>query len=609
MTAEPSKGLETTARRRKPFLLAAGAVLVVIAAGTAYWVTRPHAGEHKPIDRPIVPPEVVSGPPWFRDVTAGSGLDFTFRNGEEADQFTILEMMGGGVALIDYDGDGLLDVFVTGGGYFDGPQKKELKGHPCKLFRNLGGWKFRDVTKEVGLDAVTWWYTQGAAVADYDRDGWPDLLVTGFGKIALLHNESDGKAGRRFVDVTDKVGLRDDLWSTSAGWADLDGDGFPDLYVCNYLDWSMSNNPVCKGRLPGIERDVCAPQQFKPLLHTLFRNEGGKRFRDVSAEHNFKPDGCGLGVVLVDVNDDGMPDVYVANDVTNNFLFLNRKGKLEEKGLQAGVAVDDNGHYNASMGVDAADYDGSGRPAIWVTNYQGELHALYVNSGREQFRHRSRDVGIGALGQFFVGFGTGFLDGDNDGWEDLVIVNGHIMRYPISGSTLKQRPVLLRNVDLAGRRYFKDITRQEGSFFQTPALGRGVAIGDLDNDGWPDVVISHINSPVVLLRNEADSASSPPNRWLGIKLAGKDHRDVVGSTVIVETEQRRLTRFAKGGGSYLSAHDPRLLFGLGAEGKVKRITVKWSWGKTQSWENLEPGHYWELREGEAVAQRLPAKNS
>jgi len=583
--------------------LLCAALAAALVGGAGYWITRPSSPVNGglPPDGDMTP--VDSGPPWFSDVTAGSGLDFTYRNGEEAGQTTMLEFLGGGVALLDYDGDGLLDIFVTGGGHFGGADRKQIKGYPCKLFRNLGGWKFKDVTKEVGLDTVSWWYTHGAAVADYDRDGWPDLLVTGYGRIALFRNvpvdPADPSKGRRFEDVTAKVGLKDDSWSTSAGWADLDGDGYPDLYVCHYLDWSWTNNPVCEGAGTGGKRDVCPPQKFKPLVHALFRNEKGERFREVTGEHGFKAEGCGLGVVLVDVNADGRPDIYVANDATNNFLFMNRGGKLEEKGMLAGVAVDNNGRFNASMGVDAADYDGSGRPSLWVTNFQFELHALYRNLGGESFDYASHAAGMAAIGMHRVGFGTAFVDVDNDGWEDLVIANGHVLRFPTQGNTLPQRPVLMRNVASEGRRSFQDISKRAGPFFQEPRVGRGVAVGDLDNDGRPDLVFSHTNGPVILLTNEAPAA-----KWLGVKLVGRDNRDVVGSTVVLQTDGRKLTRFAKGGGSYLSSPDRRILFGLGETGKPGRLTVRWAWGREESFDGLEPGAYWELREGNPQPRRL-----
>lgn len=237
-----------------------------------------------------------------------------------------------------------------------------------------------------------------------------------------------------------------------------------------------------------------------------------------------------------------------------------------------------------------------------MTNFQGELHALYQNLGGEKYDHRSRLAGVGAIGMSRVGFGTAFVDADGDGWEDLVVVNGHVLRHP-NASTLKQLPVLFHNTPAADRRrLFKDVTPRGGAYFQTPAVGRGLATGDLDNDGKPDLVLTHTNGPVAVLRNEGVGAP-----WLGVELRGNANRDVVGSTVTLEGEGQTLTRFVKGGGSYLSANDPRTLFGLGSAGKVKRVTVKWSWGETQSWDALEPGAYWELTEGQPAAKKVPAR--
>jgi hypothetical protein len=592
-----------SSRSRKWLPVCAGGGLLLIVSAVIFWQTMagnsPSGSQSNPEDG--------GANPWFEEVTAGSGLDFTHRNGEEAGEWTILESLGGGVALLDYDGDGLLDIFVTGGGYFDGPKHDQIKGYPCKLYRNLGGWKFQDVTREVGLERE-WWYTHGAAVADYDRDGWPDLLVTGYGRIALFHNEPDGSGGRRFVDVTERVGLKDDLWSTSAGWADIDGDGFPDLYVCHYCDWSFANNPPCQGQARGVVRDVCPPQQFKPVVHALFKNEGGKSFRNIAAEQGFTAKGSGLGVVLVDVNGDGRPDIFVANDGNDKFLFLNRGGKLEEKATAAGVARDDMGRPNGSMGVDAGDYNGTGRASLWVTNFQSELHGLYRNEGNERFLHVSSSAGLAILGRSFVGFGTGFIDADNDGWEDLVMAHGHVLHFPPYNSPVKQLPILMRNEAQDGQRVFRNIRTKAGVYFDKPTIARGLAVGDLDNDGWADIVISHTNSPVVLLRNVVGRQTSA--RWLGIRLLGKGNRDIVGTTVVLETSSGRLTRFAKGGGSYLSAGDQRLLFGLGAKGRPGRLTVHWSWGETQTWDGLEPGAYWELREGvpEPKCVAFPTKN-
>jgi hypothetical protein len=413
--------------------------------------------------------------------------------------------------------------------------------------------------------------------------------------------------GKRFIDTTEKAGIRVDGWATSAGFADLTGRGYPDLYVCQYCDWSFKNNPKCPGTRPGVEREVCPPQRFKPVVHVLFQNIGDGVFKDVTSEQKLRADGCGLGVILADFNGEGRPSIYVANDATNNHFYLNRtKGAgaslhLQEKGQVAGVAVDENGIFNGSMGVDVADYDGSGRASIFVTNFQNEIHALYQNLGRERFVHQSHLSGIAALSRHFVSFGTSFIDIDNDGWEDLVIVNGHVLRQP-QGSTLKQLPLMLRNISYRERRFFQDWSKRGGSYFQTPAVGRGLAVGDLDNDGWPDVVVSNTNSPAALLRNEA--ANDAKTRWLGVKLVGKGHRDVTGSTITLQTDTRTLTRFSKGGGSYLSAGDRRMLFGLGATGQAKRLTVKWAWGAEQHFDQFEPGAYWELREGEDKATRM-----
>jgi hypothetical protein len=614
MSSQQPSAIEALPRRRWIGWTAFVVALAAIATGLGFWSRWPSLPEEGPVLQDLAPEQRSAS--WFRDATAATGIDVTYRNGEEAGHLTILETLGGGVALLDYDGDGLLDIFVTGGGSFSRPRtdypddavayaeavKKSpptLVGRPCKLYRNRGNGQFEDVTVAAGL-AMPWFYTHGCAVADYDRDGWPDLLVTGYGAVRLLHNEPDGRGGRHLVDVTASMGLMDTSWATSAGWADLDGDGWPDLYICHYLDWSFANHPACTSQAPPVRADVCPPQRFKPLVHGLWRNEGGKGFRDMTASAGFKAVGCGLGVVLADLDGDGRPDIYVANDATNKLLFMNRGGKLEECAREYGVDVDDTGHYNGSMGVDCGDYDGSGRPSLWVTNFQGDLHNLYRNIGGGLFEYQSRAAGLAAIGQHFVGFGTGFIDFDNDGWEDLVIVNGHVVHFPILGSTIKQRPVLLRNIDYRGRRFFKDVSVQGGEFFQEPRLGRGLAVGDLDNDGWPDLVISHTNSPVVVLRNEAGKEGNTAH-WIGVSLVGKKHRDIVGSAVTVESGGRRLTRFLKGGGSYLSSSDRRLLFGLGSVSVVDRVTVRWSWGEMQSWEGLTADGYWELREGNNTA--------
>ena len=525
----------------------------------------------------------------------------------------IIESLGGGIALIDYDGDGRLDVFVPGGGYYTGPDGKTITGRPCKLYHNEGHFKFRDVTKEVGLADYPWFYTHGAAVADYDRDGWPDLLVTGWGRVALLHNEpvdpKDPAKGRKFVDVTEQAGLTGITWATSAAWADFDGDGYPDVYIDQYVDWSWAKNPPCT--YDGHTPDVCPPKNFNGLPHKLFANLGNGKFRDVSKEAKLHPGGVdaskGLGVLAVDVNGDGKPDVYVCNDTVDNFLYINKCTPghflFEEVGVKSGTARDDHGAANGSMGCDAGDYDGCGRPSIWVTNYEDEQHALYHNDckpGAVIFYHRTAASGIGAIGQKFVAWGTAFLDLDHHGWEDIFIADGHAIRFPTKpGSSRRQKPVLLRNL---GNGKFKDFSARGGPYFEEDHLSRGVGFGDLDNDGRIDMVISQINEPVTVLQNVAPVEGT---HWLGIELEGKGHADVVGAKVRLEAGGRTQTRFAKGGCSYASSGDRRHLFGLAKTDKIDKVTVTWPDLREQTWagDALPVDHYYRLTQGKTAPEK------
>jgi hypothetical protein len=590
------------------FLLLATAILGFPGCAKRDENTAPPNAKPKLID--------LAGPPVFEDVTAVSGVDFTYRNGEDtADHLSILESLGGGVALIDYDGDGLLDIFLPGGGGFGGKDKKEIMGFPCKLYRNLGKGKFEDVTKQVGLDKLAggkpWFYTHGAAVADYDRDGWPDLLVTGWGGVALFRNvpvdPNDPKKGRRFEDTTAKAGLdKGIIWATSAAFADLDGDGYPDLYICQYVNWSFANNPPCT--YDGKTSDVCPPKQFEGLPHKLYHNDGKGGFKDVSKEAGLKPGGPntskGLGVLIVDVDGDGKPDIYVCNDTVDKFLYINKSkpGELlfEEQGVFSGAARDDRGMANGSMGVDAGDPERVGKPYLWVTNYENELHALYGNEcrpGRAFFNHRTAAAGIAAIGQKYVGWGTAFIDVDLDGWEDIFVANGHAIRFPTGKeSSRRQQPILLMNQ--GGK--FREASRLIGDYFERPHLARGVGFGDLDNDGRTDLVISHMNEPVAILRGIGGAG----RHWIGVALEGKDHACTVGAKAVAETEKATQTRFVKGGGSYASSGDRRLLFGLGDD-KAPKLTITWANGAEEKFNGLAVDRYYRIVQGTGKAEALP----
>ncbi len=546
---------------------ALSALAIAAVAGTVLALRGPG-----PVGPPTPPPDDAGGPAVFEDVTARTGIAFAYHNGEEANFATILESLGGGSL-----------------------EGKVVRGRPGKLYRNLGDWKFEDVSDRAGIAASTDFYTHGVAVADYDRDGFPDLVVTGWKRVALLHNEPDPEGGRRFADVSAKALPADGRWPTAAAWADFDGDGFPDLYVCHYVDWSFDNDPVCAA---GGARDVCAPQKFKPLQHRLYRNAGNGTFADATATAPLRPDGKGLGAVAVDADADGKPDLYFANDGGDNFLYRNLGGfRFEEVGMAAGVATDDSGLYNGSMGVDAADFDGTGLPSLFVANFQGEINALYRNLDGKRFRHHSQAAGLGRIGRSFVGFGAAFADFDRAGWEDLVVANGHVLLRP-SGSAHRQRPIYLRNEEHEGRRQFREIPGKGGEYFRNDHVGRGLAVADLDNDGWPDVVVSHQNDPVRILRNV--SGVNSDRHWLRVALHGKDRRDLVGTALTLEVDGRKLTRFVKGGGSYFSANDPRIDFGLGTAARVGKLTVKWSHGGEGTYEGLAVDREHAIREGGAV---------
>jgi enediyne biosynthesis protein E4 len=543
------------------------------------------------------------GPAWFEDMTAASGINFTYRNGEEADHMSIIESLGGGVAAFDYDGDGLIDLYFTGGGYYEG---KKVRGHAGRMYKNLGNFKFKDVTKEVGLDRGVQ-FSHGVAVGDINRDGFPDLLVTGYDRLTLYLNVP-AEGGRKFEDVTEQARLTERMWSSGAAFADLDGDGYPDLYVCHYGDWGFDTNHPEFCTYDGKTRDVCPPKKFKPLPHTFYRNNRDGTFTEMSKELKLRADGKGLGVLIVDVNGDGKPDLYVANDTDDNFLYLNRTkpgGPLafEELGGLAGVARDNRAQANGSMGLDAGDPVRTGRPALFVTNYEGELHALYVNQTTREPKDQSEIVlfdfeshrnGLQDVGRLMVGWGTAYLDLDRDGWEDLVIAHGHAIRFPVPAAGRAQFQKLLLNE----KGKFIGISNRGGSYFRSRHNGRGMAVADLDNDGKPDLVFNNLNEPAAILRNVVPT----DNHWVGFELSGEKFRDITGGRIVVEAGGETHTRFVKAGGSYASVNDRRYVVGIGKATKIDKVTVHWAYGKPQEWKDLAADRYWKLTEGQNEAK-------
>jgi enediyne biosynthesis protein E4 len=604
--------------------------------------------------------EAWDGPAWFQDVTKESGIDFGYKNGEEAMHMAIIESLGGGCAAIDFDRDGKMDVWINGGGGYDKTAQEYVEfrdgkhvikdgryvvkgaapkvlGRPGRLYRNLGNMKFEDVTKQSGLDAATA-FTHGCAVADINRDGFPDLLTTGYNRLTMYLNVPDGKGGRKFEDITEKAKLTERLWSSSAAFADLDGDGFPDLYVCHYGDWGFESNHPADCTYDSKTYDVCPPKRFKSLQHSIYRNNGDGTFTDLTPQLAMKKDdkgrfvqdekkrymglrddGKGLNVIFADINDDGRPDIYVANDTDENFLYVNRGKpgepiKLEEIGMLSGVARDYKAGTNGSMGLDAADILRNGKCGYFVTNYEQELHAMYINassfnadSAKENlnFDYVSHRNGIQLLGPTMVGWGTAFLDLNRDGWEDLFIVHGHAIHFPPEKVGRKQLPKILLNQskdELAknpkSQGKFVRISNRGGEYFKTRHDSRGFAKADFDNDGRPDFVISHVNEPVTVLKNTAPT----DNHWVGLELVGEKFRDVVGGKVVVVAGGETHTHFIKSGGSFASSNDPRIVIGLGQAKSVEKITVVWPYGKSQEWTGLDHNRYWKLTENAAKAE-------
>ena len=510
----------------------------------------------------------------FRDIAAQAGLVHVFPNGGAKSKRHIVETTGSGVALFDYDNDGLTDIFLASG-----------PGAPSRLYRNAGNLRFIDATNAAGIEPAranqsAW--AQGACAGDYDNDGFIDLFVTAYGPNRLLHN----LGGRRFSDVTAKSGLSQDRirYNTGCAFLDYDNDGDLDLFVANYLQFDFASapapgsNPLCYYRDMPVN---CGPRGLPFDRNLLYRNNGDGTFTDVSAASGIaKPDrNYSLGVITGDFNDDGFTDLYVACDRTPSLLYINQgNGTFADEGLLRGVALDEHGAALSGMGVAAADYDGDGVADIFRTNFSDERETLYKASGGGNFEDATAAAGL-AHNTRYVGWGCGFLDFDNDGLRDLLLVNGHVFpevdRLGID-VTHKQRPILYRN---RGGGRFDDVSESAGPAMLARHSSRGAAFADLDNDGSVEVVVNHQNEAPSLLRN----AAPPKDRnWIILKLNGtRSNRSAIGARVAIEAGGLRQTAEVRGGGSYLSQNDLRLHFGLGAASKVDRIEIRWPSGAVQ----------------------------
>ena len=535
----------------------------------------------------------LSAQPIFNDVAERSGLKFRHYNGMTG-KFYLPEITGSGAALFDFDNDGDLDVFLVQGNVLEPDTKPSGTLSPWrgpesprgKLFRNdltvnkdgSRSLSFTDVTAQSGIVATG--YGMGAAVGDINNDGLPDLYLTNLGSNQMYLNKGGGK----FEDVTKESGTDDPRWSTSASFFDYDRDGWLDLMIVNYADFSVTNSPKCYAATTA--RDYCTPRVFRAPGNRLLHNKGNGVFEDVTVAAGVSKEfGHGLGIVTADFNDDGWIDIYVANDGDPNQLWINQKnGTFVNDALLAGAAVNRNGQAEAGMGVDAGDVDGNGTEDIFVTHLMDETNTLFVNLGQGLFEDRTREAGLGMPGRRFTGFGTLLFDYDNDGWLDLFVANGAV-QLPLG-----QPNQLFRN---SGKGSFVETIAEAGPEFPLLEVSRGVAAGDVDNDGDTDLLVTDNNGPARLLLNQVGNR----NHWIGLRLVGKSGRDMLGAQVeIVTATNDVLRRRVRTDGSYLSGNDPRVLVGLGQATKVKVVRVRWPDGTKDEWKDQPVDRYLTLKQ-------------
>ena len=563
----------------------------------------PQAAQYDSQHRPITAGGFVkSGPIIFQDVAAAAGLTKWHHTAGTPEKRLILEAKGPGVCLIDYDNDGWLDIYLVNGSTYDALAGKAEPPHAA-LFHNNHDGTFTDVTESAGVANGRW--GMGCAVADYDNDGWPDLYVTNYGKNRLYRNNHDGT----FTDVADKAGVAIGTWSTGATFGDYDGDGRLDLFVAGYIQMNLDDPPVSGAKSVGYASCqyravpvMCGPRGLKGEHDHLFHNNGDGKFTDVSKKLGVDdPNGYyGLGALFADVNNNGKPDLLVADDTSPNYLYINKgDGTFVEDGYERGYALNKDGREISNMGIAAGDYENNGHLSIVNTDFADDYNVLFQNDGTGYFTDVSWGAGIAESSMPFVGFADGFLDYDNDGWKDLLIVNGHVYpqvdQHPEWGQSYAQRMLLYRNLH-NGK--FELVPAVEGTGLAVVTVGRGAAFGDIFNDGKIDVVINSMDGVPVLLRN----VNPDHHHWVELKLVGgpRSPRDAVGATVYLKAGGMRQRGDVLSGGSYLSSNDLRVHFGLGDTTSVDGIEIHWPSGKVEQLKIGSVDRIYTVEEGKGV---------
>lgn len=525
----------------------------------------------------------------FEEVSAAiSGISWTHVSGRSP-MAHLPETVGAGCAFFDYDNDGWIDIYLVNSGPCDFYQPAQPLRNA--LYHNNRDGTFTDITEKARVPGTA--YGMGVAAGDYDGDGFPDLYVTQYPRSVLYHNNGDGT----FTDVTAKAGVSAPGWATSAVWFDCDNDGRLDLFVCQFVDYSKEKLKFCGDLLSG-ERHYCIPSIYDPMPCWLFHNNGDGTFTDVSKSSGIaRPLAKAWGVVAADINNDGNMDLFVTNDTVPNFLFANRgAGKFEEIGMLAGVGVSAFGKPRSGMGADAADYDQDGWVDLFEANVDHEMYSLYHNDKNEVFSDVALPNGIGSATRLLSGWGLKFFDYDNDGEVDLLLCNGHPddrVDQRIQGVKFLEPMLLFRNKGKA----FENVSEQSGAIFSRPIAGRGLALGDFDNDGSVDVLITQNNAPPILLRNNAARS----NHWLGVKLIGRRANiDAIGARITWRSGDFERHHYKAGGGSYLASHDPRVVLGLGSRTKLDWLEIRWPQPseKTERFTDLPLDRYITVVEGE-----------